>query len=201
MKKTIILTSLFFIALLALTGCGNSVKNSGNGENIQGRRMLDFGQPESPPDMTGIVKSVIGNEVTIIKIERPNRDNFIDQERIDERNEREEGSSPNLGTTLHGGTTRMPGSGRGFMGRPGGGDIDAQAQMLERLKEMGAGEETFTIPVGIQMLKPDESGSEDKRPEMVEANISDIKQDKMINVWLSKDVIDRNIASFVLITM
>ena len=146
-------------------------------------------------------KSVIGNEVTIIKIERPNRDNFTDQERTDERNEREEGSSPNLGATLHGGTTRMPGSGRGFMGRPGGGDTDVQAEMIKRLKEMGAGEETFIIPVGIQMLKPDEIRSEDKRPEMVEANISDIKQDKMINVWLNKDVTDRNIASFVLITL
>ena len=200
MKKTIILTSLFFIALLALTGCGNSVKNNDNGKNIQSSRVPDFGQPESPPNMTGIVKSVIGNEVTIIKIERPNREDLVDQERTGERNEREEGSSPNLGAILHGGTTRMPGSGRGFMGRPGGGDTDAQAQMIERLKEMGAGEETFIVPVGIQMLKPDVNESDDTRPDMVEANIGDINKDKMINIWLNKDITDRNIASFFLIT-
>ncbi|RLC36846.1 hypothetical protein DRH27_04595 [Candidatus Falkowbacteria bacterium] len=200
MKKTIILISLFFIALLALTGCGNNTKNSGNGENIQGRRMPDFGQPKSQPDISGIVKSVIGNEVTIIKIERPNREDFADQEGTGERNEGEENSSPNLGVALNGGTGGIHGGGRGFVGRPGGGDTDAQAQMLEKLKEMSAGEETFTVPVGIQMLKPDASGSETARSEMVEANIGDIKQDKMINVWINKDVTDRKVASFVLIT-
>lgn len=195
MKKSIVLI-VFFIGLASLAGCTKSQNMANNKVNSSGRgnfvdRRPDFGQPERRADLAGLVKNIVGNEVTILKIEWPDRNQFIPPE----GQEREEESRPaNLGSGF--------GGGRG-MGHFGGGrgnnqNADMQAQMLERMKEMSVGEATVTIPVGIQMLKPDAT-DENTRAEMVEATLSDITNDKMIQVWLNEEITDRQIAEFVLI--
>ena len=83
----------------------------------------------------------------------------------------------------------------GFGGSRPDMDEDMQAQMLERMKEMASGEEKVLIPVGIQMLKPEE-GSD---PTMIEATLEDIKANTMLQIWLDKSVTDRNVARFVLV--
>jgi hypothetical protein len=95
----------------------------------------------------------------------------------------------------------MPGGGRG--GNVAGGGVagenaDSRAQMLAKLKEMSTGEETITIPVGIQMLKSSTNTDNGKR-EMVEASIADLSADKTITVWLNAAVTDKKVAEFVLI--
>lgn len=194
MKRTTVF-AVFFIALLTLlilTACGKKQATTDSKGDIF--RRPDFGQPERLADISGIVKSVIGNEVTIIKIERPTREQS-------EQGESEEGEQrpTNLGTTLNGGSTGGRGMGRFGGGHPPDeGDEDSRAAMLERMKEMSSGEETVTIPVGIQMLKPD-TNSEAGRGERLEATLADITADKMIQVWLDENVTDRKIGSFVLI--
>ena len=184
---------VLFAVIFTLSACN---KQSGNTDNTgganfdnQGRRMPDFGQPEAPADIRGLVTSVVGNEVTILKIDRP-------QMGMGENSNLEEGEEPKASAIGTGSGGRMPGMGGGS--RSSGADADSQAAMLERMKEMSTGEEKIIFPVGIQMLKA-ELGVGDT-PTMVEANLGDVKIDKMLNVWLNEDVTDRKVASFVLVT-
>ena len=66
MKKTIIFASIFLLSISFLTGCGSDDSSQKNPEVL---RSPDFGQPERQPDAMGIVKSVTGNEVTILKLD------------------------------------------------------------------------------------------------------------------------------------
>ncbi len=195
MRKTTVFAVFFitFLSLLTLTACGS--KQAVDNGNRNAFRRPDFGQPEKQADVSGLVKSIIGNEVTILKMERSQRGEESDSEAGDD--EEGEGQQGNLNMTFNGaGGQRMVIRGGG---RPGGEwDEDSRAAMLERMKEMSSGEEIITIPVGIQMLKSDITGGSDE-PEMIEATLADITADKMIQVWLDESVSDRKIASFVLI--
>jgi hypothetical protein len=83
------------------------------------------------------------------------------------------------------------------MGGPGGAqDENSRATMLAELKKISTGEEKVIIPVGIKMLKSSANGT---KREMVEANLSDITNDKMITIWLNQSVTDKKVAEFVLI--
>ncbi len=209
MKKTIFILSALFIAALILSGCSNSNQNN-TSSNQEINRRPDFGQPERTPDISGLVKSITGNQVTIIKLDRPGRASSTPEENTDNSNNQNEQQGNTM--IFGGGAPRGGGAGGGFVYRGGGGgerpggprsadNSDSRAAMLERLKEMSSGEETVTIPVGIQMLKPETSNSNGTRqqPNMVEATLADITADKMIQVWLDESVPDRKIASFVLI--
>jgi len=205
-KKIFIISALVAVLLLILTGgIYLAVKNnnkSGQFDNRVGKmRQPDFGQPERQPDVRGVVKSIVGNEITVLKVEMPNRD-------------RNSSSTPASGDKTRAAVSLVGGSGgpgmdgaRGGMGRPGGEqDNNTRAQMLATLKEMSTGEEKIIIPVGIQMLKFSTSGG---KSEPVEATLADITADKSITVWTSSAptstsatttiVTDNKIAEFVLI--
>jgi hypothetical protein len=105
-----------------------------------------------------------------------------------------------MGAMISGGSGARSG-GPGFAGggrAPGRDDEASRAERLEQLKKMSSGEAVVTIPVGIQMLKPDAAGAKGQ-PAMIEATLSDIKADKMISIWVDDSVTDRKIASFVLV--
>lgn len=207
-KKNLSLFLILFLATTIFTGCSkqqtqttNQVNNQ-SGAQMPERRMPDFGQPETDPQVTGIVSNMIGNEITILKIERPEPGEGgegMPGFGMNANSENNEVNTENKALQLGG--TQMG-------GRPGGGfmrggtrpdmDEDAQAQMLERIKEMSTGEETVIIPVGIRMLKPD-TEAESREPTMVEASLEDIEENKMIQIWLDESITDRNVASFVLI--
>jgi len=179
MKKIIILI-MFFIAIFSLTACGN---NQNKSQNNQPGSRPDFGQPADQPDIFGIVKSVIGNEVTIIKIERSqNRPDQIEGQ-DEEAQERPSG----MGF----------GGGAGMIHRSGGSDENSRVEMMKNLREMSTGEEKVIIPVGIRMLKTERSDQDE--PTAEEASLADVTADKMITVWLDKNITDRQLASFVLI--
>lgn len=164
-------------------------------------RRPDFGQPKEEPDVRGLVSSITGNEVMILKMERPEFDREQAEDDVaEEDNEGGEGEQTRT-FGVGGGMSGMGGGpGRGMGRSDEGGEMDkeASAQMLERMKEMSSGEETVLIPVGIQMLKPDTS-ADGKQPAMIEATLEDITANKMIQVWLDDSVTDRQVAEFVLI--
>ena len=194
MKKIAFLALI--IAIFALTGCAQKQTEGGTGnadnqENFAVRRP-DFGQPKRDADIRGFVKSIVGNEIKIFKIERPQ----LSQETLEDSDENAgEEQKTTLGTNTTG--TRMPGMGGGMRSSGTRPDEDARAAMLERMKEMSTGEETILVPVGIQMLKPDE---DKEKMELVEATLEDIKEDKMLQIWLNESVSERKVAEFVLIT-
>lgn len=208
MKKTILSSVLLASLSLALTGCGSQpANNSANGNssstgqpsgapqagNRGDRRMPDFGQPKTEPDVRGIIKTIVGNEVDILK---------IDMQRRNATSTDPAGAAAKTGTaraslSIGGG---MPAGGPGGMGggRQGGEGFSetSRAEMLKKLKEMSTGEEKVIIPVGIKMLKA--SDTKGKR-EMVEASLSDLAADKSITIWLNKSVTDKKVAEFVLV--
>jgi len=212
MKSRIFVLATFLVFLLALGGCTlknqkvsndqvNPEQSASDNVSNGDRRMPDFGQPERTADLRGIVKSIVGNEATILKIDFPgNRnasstvDGDIGSSTNQQTDNREADSARlSLGGTIGGGGPMMGGGGPG---RPMGEDENTRAQMLEELKKMSTGEEKVIIPVGIKMLKS--SRSSDKR-EMVEASLTDITADKNITVWLNQEITDRKVAEFVLI--
>lgn len=200
MKKSLILILFLSLSLTACTNNNQAVDDSINNSSAvrpDGMKRPDFGQPDREADIRGLVGSITGNEVTILKIERPqfNREQEDSQEK--EENSEEDASQTTFGINSGG---RMPGMG-GRGGRMGGTrpelDDDVKEQMMERIKEMATGQETVLIPVGIQMLKPDTS-SGSKKIEMLEASLEDVKKNTMVEIWLDESVEDRQVASFVL---
>jgi hypothetical protein len=167
-------------------------------------RQPDFGQPERQPDVRGVVKSIVGNEITVLKVEMPNRD-------------RNSSSTPEQGDKAKAAVSLVGGSGGPSMGGPGMGGpgmggpgeeqtANSRTQMLATLKEMSTGEEKIIIPVGIQMLKFDISSG---KSEPIEATLADITADKSVTIWTSSIATstsatttiatDKKIAEFVLI--
>lgn len=215
-SKGLRLSLALLAVFLILAGCGKTASNStdktGNSDSANkaknaqggGQRMPDFGQPQRPADIRGIVKSIVGNEVDILKVD-------LGQGRraSSTTNGTDSGSSTRSAITLslggNGGEAAVRGNGGG--GRPGGfggpGGPDSQtatsrATMLAELKKLSTGEDKVVIPVGIQMLKSSVNASAKKR-EMVEASLSDITPDKTITIWLNTQVTDKKVAEFVLI--
>lgn len=192
MKKKLIFGSACLGLVLVLSACGtatNSTQNAkGTGEARPDRRP-DFGQPKTQPEIRGVVKSAVGNEVTVLKIDQPQRATSTATS-----------TSGTTGRLNVGGGTRSGGMGGFGGGRPGGEGGSGSATtdrtaLLAQIKAMSTGEEKFIIPVGIKMLKASTDGTRT----MVEANISDVTADKMITVWLDASVTDKKVASFVLI--
>lgn len=186
MKKSLF---AFFCLLIVLSLSACAAKSNENLER-PGKRMLDFGQPEKPANLSGLVKSILGNELTILKIEKPV---FNQGEKTDSEDKVEEKKTAlSIGASNGGGMPRGNfGGGRQAMNN---GDNTA---MLEVIKNMSSGEEKIIIPVGIQMLKKDNSDT--KTLNMVEATLADIKTDSMLMIWLDESVTDRKVASFVVI--
>jgi len=173
--QKILVVSLMLV--LTLSGCAEQNKNkqTENSGAPTNRRVVDFERPESKADTSGIVKTIIGNEITILKIEKPERSGNENAENIDD------GKKPASGTR----------SGMGMGGRMK--TISSnEDDRLEMLKKMSVGEEKVIIPVGIRMLKREDD-------KMVEATLSDISSNKMLTIWLDKKITDRKIANFVVI--
>jgi len=198
MKKSLILLVMFSFVLSGCLGnnSGNSNEdNPSTGSGRSGKEIKSFEQPQNTPDIAGLVKSIMGNEVTILKIEMDNQNRGLSGD-IDSKEPPEESE----------GTKTLSLTGTGTMGGPGGGrmmaegqrpqelDEDSRSAMLERMKEMSSGEEAVLIPVGIQMLKTNQ-----ETREAVNADLTDVTVDSMISIWLNKEVTDRKIAEFVLI--
>lgn len=169
-----------------------SPDSKGNvGVGRTGMRRPDYGQPQRPADISGIIKSVVGNEVTVLKIANQRRASST-PDKV------QTGANASSGTRFSLSAGGQSGGGRamGGFGGPGGGQGTDRAAMLEQLKKMSTGEEKLIIPVGIKMLKS--STNEGKR-EMVEATLADITADKSLTVWLNAAVTDKKVAEFVLI--
>lgn len=208
MNKKLILSMACFGLVLTLSACGTTQTPTvaGNNNPAPGtNRRPDYGQPKTQPEIRGLVKSVIGNEVIILKIDRP-------QGATSTATSTASGTKTPI-LSLTGGTGDTGGrpaggfagggnrpGGQGGLGGPGGGTNTAtdRTAMLERMKAMSTGEEKVIIPVGIQMLKSDSSNT-GKQRSMVEATISDITADKSLTIWLDASVSDKKVASFVMI--
>lgn len=192
MKKKLIFGSACLGLVLVLSACGSSTnptQNAKGGTEVRPDRRPDFGQPKTQPEVRGVVKSVVGNEVDILKIDQPQRATSTATS-----------TNKTAGRLSAGGVPSGAGMGIGG-GRPGGeggggaNSTTDRTALMAQIKAMSTGEEKVIIPVGIKMLKSSTDGTRT----MVEANISDVTADKMITIWLDASVTDKKVASFVLI--
>lgn len=197
MKKIIIL-SFSIVLVFILSACANKNQNTPQSGNFPRRPNLDFGQPETQPSLSGIVKTIVGNEVTILKIDRPAGQMGGGANQLSAKTEGDNSQEKKSSVSLGGSPMGGPG-----MGGPGMGGNRRQAtaeektSMIEMFKEISSGEETVTIPVGIRMLKSSDGASQERG--MVAATLEDIKQDSMLTIWLDESITDRKIAKFVMI--
>ncbi|MFA6466590.1 MAG: hypothetical protein WCV71_01895 [Patescibacteria group bacterium] len=185
MKKSLFLS---FLLVILLSGCGIQTNDNQalNPENVKSdNNMPDFVRPEEEPNMRGLVSNVIGNEVTILELNMPNREEIPDEQLIGNDNE-ESKQAPVAG--FGGGAGMRPGMGGGTGNRA---NMDEESR-LAMMKSMSTGEAKVTIPVGIKMLT-------NVNGEMTEATLLDIKTNQTLMIWLNKDIEDRNIAEFVII--
>lgn len=184
MKKSVV-TSLLLIFVLVLLGYTwqNNNRQSKNNEISKKNRVFDFEKPEEKADISGIVKTITGNEVTVLKIERQTFD-----ENSNENRDIEKDKSDNV-------AERRPasgmGGGMGMGSRLNVGDENSD-ERLEMLKSLSTEDEKIIIPVGIKMLKNDNG-------KMIEATLDDVTKDKMLTIWIDENITDKNIAYFVVI--
>ena len=178
MKKVIIVIG----ALLIFASLGYFVWQNNNSQNENNKisekqEIVAFERPKEKADISGIVKTIIGNEVAILKIERPEVSNDSNNENTDTEKDESE---------------RKTGSGGGMGQLNTETNDEEDDERIERLKSMSVGEEKVIIPVGIKMLK-------NNAGEAVAATLDDIKKDQMLMIWIDKDITDKNIATFVMI--
>jgi hypothetical protein len=211
--KKITLFSALLASLLVLTACskapdaspannaptvptGGQATGQPSGGQPGGMRRPDFGQPDKPADLRGIVKSVVGNQVVIFQIPNQVRRASSTPDQTPNGSTSANSARFSLGAGGQGGGH---GGGRGvggFGGPGGGGQGTDRAAMLEQLKKMSTGEDTIIIPVGIKMMK---SSSANGKREMIEAALTDVTPDKSLVIWLNATVTDKKVAEFVLI--
>jgi len=192
MKKTWGLLVILLIAAPFLTGC------SSKGQETAGQPRMEkrfFDQPERRVDVMGVVKSVVGNEVTILKIEMPEGGQRGGEQGVEPNQEQgDEEKTPTLG-----GFNGGPGGGPGGMrGGFGGNGSTNQEEIIQMIKERSTGEVTVTVPVGIKMMK-NSGQAQGQEPAIEEATLADVAQDKMVSIWLDQNITDRKIAEFVMI--
>lgn len=207
MKKRIALISLLAVSGIVLSACGRSDNPSVGNQTASGQkpaeedfrsnrlRRPDFGQPERPADVRGVVKGIVGNEATIIAMDPEKSGRASSTAAMGEKDgEEKESNSPAAGIA----SGRIPGGGPMMGGPvgPRGAENADREELMAKIKEMSSGEEKVIIPVGIKMLK---SSKEEGKMEMVEATLQDISADKMITIWLDSKVTDKKVAEFILI--
>jgi len=222
MKRNLAIFSALIAFLFVLTGCsktpantqnnnqtdqqGNQANKPGQEQNLSRsrQRMPDFGQPDKKADVRGVVKSIIGNEVTVIKIDMANGRASSSPDKASDASSTDTQDKPTVSLAGAGSGASRGGMGARGAGGPGGfggeQSTTSRADMLEKLKAMSSGEDKIIIPVGIKMLKADtESGSGSAQPKMVEATLADVTADKMLTIWLNASSTDKKIAEFILI--
>ncbi|MDD2656808.1 MAG: hypothetical protein PHQ18_04575 [Patescibacteria group bacterium] len=188
----------FIIASLALvffvTGCSNNTSVNGDSAstttNNKTGQFQDPNMPERNVDISGVVKSMVGNEVTITQ---------IDMEKIREKmmESRQASGDTNTDPAVFVGTrgTGM-GPGGGMMGGMGGGTPPGEANseeatarnemMAELTKEYSLGDVKVIIPVGIAMNKRGEASS-----------LADVIVGSNLSIWLNTSVTDKKVAEYV----
>lgn len=215
MKRILTFSGFLVVLLLILSGCTSPTQTIGtpaSGSQTASStarsgnfRRPDFGQPDRQADVRGIVKSITGNEVTVLKIDLP-------------AGGRRASSTPANGdnTTTQtapvisfGGNGQRAGGGDGGGFRPGGGPggpgggfngggTTDRAARTAALKALSTGEDKIIIPVGIKMMKSS-FNADTKKNETAEATLTDVTADKSLMIWLNAAVTDKKVAEFVLI--
>jgi len=193
-----------FLAILSLTvflgGCVTKTVSDNKDQigGFQRQGQNNFFQPEKQADITGVVKSITGNQTVVSKLDvekmmeemKANMPSPTPNGDFNNNSDTEKKTS-NLVQT-NGGPGGMGGRPDGPGRRPDEEDTNSfssrKNEILSELLKNSLGDEQVLIPVGIQMTK---RGGE--------ASLSDITAGTMVSIWLTdtSSSTDRKIAEFV----
>jgi hypothetical protein len=177
--KALFLCSILAVSVITLTAC----TSEGEADSSPQGFVRQYEKPEEAPDVMGIVKSMIGNEITITQ---------YDLSKMPTPPTEEEKNSIIASGEIS--TGMRPGGGMG--GGTGGGDPSSLFDSMESL-----GDVKVTIPVGIQMIKMgSRAGNDDTaNTENNNATLEDINTGDMLTIWLNEDIANRKVAEFAMV--
>lgn len=149
----------------------------GIGKNLQqGPEDQDLNLPDRDSDIMGIVESVKGNQITVLKLDSSSMPQVNKDEASGDNVQKKERPSGDMPQGER--PTGAPANGASGQ-RPTGGASDT---MISELKAKSIGTETITVPVGIAIYKESGMG------QWKEATIADITANTMVTIWLNQDV-------------
>lgn len=132
-------------------------------------------EPNQNADIYGMITSVDGNKITILKFDPSTMPGAKQSQSSDQQSDN--GNAISLGQTSSqggppGGFSKSGGGPGGF----GGGNSSTRQDKLEELKATSIGTETIEVPVGIPINVQAESG-----------NLKSLTSDVIVTIWLSAD--------------
>ncbi|MFA6897405.1 MAG: hypothetical protein WCQ96_03925 [Patescibacteria group bacterium] len=195
-KKKMVIAAVILIAAGAVYLCFSSSQNSdGRGQDtaLTGAESGLASEPERDADIYGMVTSIKGNQITIMKFDpstmpgAKKSGSGADEQATTDENAISLGTSSSVMPGAGGGG-KMPGGG-GMPGvGPGGGSSSTSStreDKLEELKKTSIGTETVTVPVGIPILV--QSSSVDGQTTQEMTTIRDLTSDTVVILWLKPE--------------
>lgn len=174
-------------------GKGSGVTNSNkSGINSQKQGPQSQSVPRRDADIIGMIESVKGNQITVLKFDPNNIPAAAGQQTSSKQKIGTNGNTISLGTSSSGmpgappGGFSMPGAGGppgGFSGSGSGsskggssssGGPTSRASILSELKTASKGAETITVPIGIPILKAGTTG----------VAFTQLASDTVVEIWL-----------------
>lgn len=204
-KKQKIVAASTAVLMVSAVGVGAylySQKAAGFGFN-KGENQLnmpekqDLNLPDRDADIMGIVESVKGNQVTVLKLDASS---MPQMNRDDESGNSGENASGGSGQKRERLSREMPQGERptgtsadgASAQRPTGGASDT---MISELKAKSTGTEIITVPVGITMYKESGMG------QWSGATLTDLSANSMVTIWLNSSAEGENVAEALQIGM
>ncbi|MEI7511225.1 MAG: hypothetical protein WCJ84_03655 [Candidatus Peregrinibacteria bacterium] len=184
MKNPLFLAVPVFSLLLLFSGCSTPVPNGESPQSSSSAESFSFTRPQTPPNVSGTLKSLVGNEATISTRDMANIPDDV-KKLIESTTGR---AMPSGGFTggMPGGAGGGFGGGRGPGGMAGGpqmSDTDRQ-KMRDAMAKIPTKETKVLIPVGIPMAK--QSRSADGKESFTEASLADLKVGGNITLWTTE---------------
>lgn len=194
-KKMMIAAVILVVAGVVYSRFSSSQKSDGGGQDtaLTGAESSLASEPERDADIYGMVTSIKGNQITIMKFDpstmpgAKKSGNGADEQMTTDENAISLGTSSSAMPGAGGGG-RMPGGGGMPGGGPGGGSSSTSStreDKLEELKKTSIGTETVTVPVGIPILVQSSSADGQTTQEMT--TIRDLTSDTVIILWLKPE--------------
>lgn len=164
-------------------GKGSGVTNSNkSGINSQKQGPQSQSVPRRDADIIGMIESVKGNQITVLKFDPNNIPAAAGQQTSSKQKTGTSGNTISLGASSSsmfgaggppGGFSRS-GSGSSKGGSSSSGGSTSRASILSELKTASKGAETITVPIGIPILKAGATG----------VAFTQLASDTVVEIWL-----------------
>ncbi len=205
-KKIAILTVVAVIGIIVFSYFSREKPLSGTEQpsetGVQNLELTE--EPDRDADIYGMITSVKGNQITILKFDPSTmpgaKENGIAKETEESSGENaiSLGTSSSMPSGGPGGNGGMPGNGSrdgggGMPGGFGGSSSSTREEKLEELKKTSIGTETITVPVGISILV--QSTASDGQSSVEMGNLKDLTSDTVVVLWLKESEDNENAES------